>query len=386
MVEASLKKEMRVSDRLGKLKKMERKRWLFVGLFVLSVVATVVVIWLVTVKLGQGDGAADQAATMHHEGETTDEAEEEEKSKKVEMKGRDDKARNFFCDVEDLLAPELALNGLETRTLAIGGEYAEEGAKAKDNCDRFVEVAREGEVDTSAAGVYAVKYKAQDIAGNKSEKVRTVRVVNPNAGERVVYLTFDDGPSEHTGRLLDVLKRYGVKATFFVTGRGDDALIKREFDEGHTVALHTNTHNYAYVYSSDAAYFEDLYAIQDRVRRLTGMAPTLIRFPGGSSNTVSALYSKGIMSRLVGAMGARGLRYADWNVSSGDAGGASTSEQVFNNVVSRFGDGQYVVLQHDTMGFSVDAVERIIQYGMENGYTFLPMDNESYLAHHGVNN
>lgn len=386
MVEASLKKEMRVSDRLGKLKKMERKRWLFAGLFVLSVVATVVVIWLVTVKLGQGDGAADQAATMHHEGETTDEVEEEEKLKKVEMKGRDDKARNFFCDVEDLLAPELALNGLETRTLAIGGEYAEEGAKAKDNCDRFVEVAREGEVDTSAAGVYAVKYKAQDIAGNKSEKVRTVRVVNPNAGERVVYLTFDDGPSEHTGRLLDVLKRYGVKATFFVTGRGDDALIKREFDEGHTVALHTNTHNYAYVYSSDAAYFEDLYAIQDRVRRLTGMAPTLIRFPGGSSNTVSALYSKGIMSRLVGAVGARGFRYVDWNVSSGDAGGASTSEQVFNNVVSRLGDGQYVVLQHDTMGFSVDAVEGIIQYGLENGYTFLPMNADSYLAHHRVNN
>ena len=116
------------------------------------------------------------------------------------------------------------------------------------------------------------------------------------------------------------------------------------------------------------------------------MAPTLIRFPGGSSNPVSALYSKGIMSRLVGAVGARGFRYADWNVSSGDAGGASTSEQVFNNVVSRFDDGQYVVLQHDTMGFSVDAVERIIQYGMENGYTFLPMDNESYLAHHGVNN
>ena len=225
-----------------------------------------------------------------------------------------------------------------------------------------------------------------DSAGNTAEATRKVRVVAPEPVPGAVYLTFDDGPSEHTARLLDVLKKYEVKATFFVTGYGDDALIRREFDEGHTVALHTNTHNYAYLYSSDAAYFEDLYAVRDRVQRITGVAPNLIRFPGGSSNTISAVYSAGIMSRLVSEVTRRGFAYADWNVSSGDAGGAQSADEVYNNVVSRLGEGQYAVLQHDTKGFSVDAVEGIIQYGLENGYTFLPMNADSYLAHHRVNN
>jgi peptidoglycan/xylan/chitin deacetylase (PgdA/CDA1 family) len=93
------------------------------------------------------------------------------------------------------------------------------------------------------------------------------------------------------------------------------------------------------------------------------------------------------MSVLVGEVERRGFQYADWNLSSGDAGGASTADQVYDNVVSRLGDGRYIVLQHDVKGFSVDAVERIIQYGQANGYIFLPLTNDSpFLAHHGVNN
>jgi peptidoglycan/xylan/chitin deacetylase (PgdA/CDA1 family) len=213
--------------------------------------------------------------------------------------------------------------------------------------------------------------------------------VDPNNGNRIVYLTFDDGPSDaYTNRLLDILAKYGVKATFFVTGSGDDALIKREFDEGHTVALHSSSHSYAYIYANVDNYFADLYAIRDRVQRITGYAPSLIRFPGGSSNTVSALYDGGmkIMSYLTAEVERRGFNYADWNVSSGDAGGATTADQVFENVVYRLSEGRSVVLQHDVKGFSVDAVERIIQYGQANGYTFLPMTSDSFMAHHGVNN
>ncbi len=294
--------------------------------------------------------------------------------------------RNFLCEVKDAKAPEITLEGLAVRTVAVGTMYVEEGAKVTDNCDEEVELVSEGSVNGQAAGVYEVKYLATDLAGNKSEAMRTVRVVDPKSKQKLVYLTFDDGPSEHTARLLDVLKKYGVKATFFVTGYGEDGMIKREFDEGHTVGLHTNTHNYAYLYASDGAYFEDLYAVRERVRRITGLAPTLIRFPGGSSNTISAVYSKGIMGRLVREVEARGFRYADWNVSSGDAGGAQTAEEVYNNVVSKLGEGQYVILQHDTKGFSVDAVEWIVQYGMENGYLFLPMGEDAFLAHHGANN
>ncbi len=290
--------------------------------------------------------------------------------------------------VEDLKPPVITLNGEESRTVSLNVNYEEEGATAKDNCDGEVKPSREGEVNLAAAGTYEIKYKARDEAGNESEAKRTVKVVDPASGNRIVYLTFDDGPGEYTGRLLDILAKYGVKVTFFVTGRGDDALIKREYDEGHTVALHSNTHNYAYIYANANSYFEDLYAIRDRVQRITGKAPTLIRFPGGSSNTVSTLYDNGarIMSYLTAEVGRRGFAYADWNVSSGDAGGATTADQVYWNVIGRLGEGQYVVLQHDIKGFSVDAVERIIQHGLANGYTFLPMNEYSFLAHHGVNN
>jgi len=290
--------------------------------------------------------------------------------------------------VEDLIAPSIMLVGEESKTIVLGSPYDDAGATAVDNCDDDLSITSEGDVDVEVAGVYEIKYKVKDYSDNESEIVRAVRVVDPNNGNRVVYLTFDDGPSEHTGRLLDILAKYGVKATFFVTGRGDDALIRREYDEGHTVALHTNSHDYSYVYANVGNYFADLYAIRDRVQRITGYTPTLIRFPGGSSNTVSALYDGGvrIMSYLTTEVGRRGFSYADWNVSSGDAGGATTSDQVFNNVIYRLGEGRSVVLQHDTKGFSIDAVERIIQYGQANGYTFLPMTATSFLAHHGVNN
>ena len=205
---------------------------------------------------------------------------------------------------------------------------------------------------------------------------------------KVVYLTFDDGPGAYTAKLLDVLKKYNAKATFFVTCAGDDSLIKREYDEGHAVALHTCSHNYAKIYVSDAAYFSDLDAVKARVKRITGYDATMIRFPGGSSNTVSANYNRGIMTRLTKEVQNRGYAYFDWNVSSGDAGNTTSSDVVYRNVVTgmgKFSNGE-VVLQHDIKSFSVDAVERIIQYGQEHGFVFEKLTPTSYTAHHGVNN
>jgi peptidoglycan/xylan/chitin deacetylase (PgdA/CDA1 family) len=130
----------------------------------------------------------------------------------------------------------------------------------------------------------------------------------------------------------------------------------------------------------------DLYAIQNRVKDITGYTSHLMRFPGGSSNTVSKSYSRGIMSRLVKRVANEGFSYFDWNVSSGDAGGASTSDAVYNNVVNSLKEGESIVLQHDTKKFSIDAVERIINYANENGYTFSTLTESSFGAHHGVNN
>ena len=194
--------------------------------------------------------------------------------------------------------------------------------------------------------------------------------------------------SDGLSKILELLERCGVRATFFVTGRGEDEILKREHDEGHAIGLHTFSHNYAYIYQSTGAFWGDMGAVQERVRQATGEETRLMRFPGGSSNTVSRLYDGGtrIMSRLVDEAVARGYSYFDWNVSSGDAGGATTADEVFDNVTAKLGEGEWVVLQHDTQGFSVEAVERIVRWGKARGYQFRRLDAGSYGARHWVNN
>ena len=284
-------------------------------------------------------------------------------------------------------APTITINGDANVVIYQNNYYGDAGATVADNCDE-VELKTEGGVNTNAVGTYEITYSAVDASGNQATAKRIVEVRQPPRANGTIYLTFDDGPSQYTARLLDILKKYNVKATFFVTGKGDDSLILREYQEGHTVALHTFTHDYAYVYQSEENFFDDLTRIQNRVKNITGVAPTLIRFPGGSSNTISSKYDGGqrIMSKLVKSVADRGFTYFDWNISSGDAGGATTSTAVYNNVVNALRNGSMVILQHDTKGFSVDAVESIIQYALNRGYTFAPLTASSFTAHHGVNN
>ena len=287
--------------------------------------------------------------------------------------------------MEDTTPPLIKLNGNENIYVYTGSSYTDEGATAVDNCDDVV-VESSNDINFNVPGTYHITYSSTDKSNNKSELIRNVIVRNKPVGKRVIYLTFDDGPSSYTNKLLDILKKYNVKVTFFVTGKGEDSVILRQYKEGHKIALHTNSHNYAYVYSSVDNYFNDLNTISQRVERITGYKSKLIRFPGGSSNTVSKAYSKGIMSTLTREVQNRGYKYFDWNISSGDAGGSLTSDQVFTNVTTRLKEDYSVVLQHDTQEFSVDAVERIIKYGLENGYTFSVLDENSPGAHHGVNN
>ena len=286
----------------------------------------------------------------------------------------------YDATIKDDEAPIININGSKNKTVIVGTKYTEEGATVTDNCST-PELNTSGSVDPNTLGTYIIKYTATDEANNTTTEERKVYVKNREAGSRVIYLTFDDGPGAYTNQLLDILKKYNVKVTFFVTGKGDDSIIKREYDEGHTVALHTNTHNYSYIYASQENYFEDLYAIRNRVKRITGVESNIIRFPGGTSNTVSKISMKELAKEVTN----RGFYYFDWNVSSGDAGGTTTSDGVYNNVVSSLKSGASVVLQHDIKKFSVDAVERIIQYGLDNGYTFKALDETSPVVHHGAN-
>lgn len=297
----------------------------------------------------------------------------------------------------DPVPPQITLKGESAIAFTVGsGSFTEPGYTATDNLDGDLtdHVTVQGSVDSNTPGIYTVTYSVTDSHGNTATKKRrvTVRSNQPQSasaqqsGDKVIYLTFDDGPGPYTGKLLDILKKYNVKATFFVTGSGDSSLIAREAAEGHTVAIHSMTHNYKKIYASEEAYFADLQAMNEVIKAQTGAYSTLLRFPGGSSNKVSS-FNKGIMTRLTRAVHEAGYEYYDWNVSSGDAGETTSTDQVYRNVINGVkGRSSSVVLQHDIKNFSVNAVERIIQWGLENGYTFLPLTRGSPTAHHGLNN
>ena len=288
-------------------------------------------------------------------------------------------------EMADEVPPVVELFGGELITLAVGDALVEPGWVAYD--DRTIpEVMVESTVNAQKPGEYRINYRAVDEAGNATDVTREVKVIQP-AGK--VYLTFDDGPSEYTNALLDTLKKYNVSATFFVTGYGDDEIIRREYNDGHAVGVHTFSHRYADIYANKENYFADLDYVKRRVREITGVDATLMRFPGGSSNLVSSLYDHGrhIMSDLVHEVGERGMTYFDWNVDSDDAGRATTAEEVCHNVTGALASGgDLVVLQHDTKAYSVEAVKCIIQYGLEHGFVFKKLSANSYNAHHSVNN
>ena len=296
----------------------------------------------------------------------------------------------------DPIAPELTLLGKNLIILDQGAKYTEEGCKALDNCDGDLteKVSISGKVDTSQPGKYTIIYTVEDAYKNKTSTTRivfvkedTVEQVNdPNKGGKVIYLTFDDGPGAYTPKLLDILKKYNVPATFFVVNTRAIGTIKRAAEEGHTVAIHTATHVFSQIYANEEAYFDDLYKMQAIIETHTGIRTNLLRFPGGSSNRVSS-DNKGLMTRLTKMVEELGFVYFDWNVDSKDAGGARTAEDVYWNVVTGVrGKTNAVVLMHDIKSYTVDAVEDIIIWGLKNGYTFQALTENSPTCHHRVNN
>lgn len=206
--------------------------------------------------------------------------------------------------------------------------------------------------------------------------------------EKVVYLTLDDGPSDNTQAVLDILDKYNAKATFFVTGEMPEYkdMIKVAYDKGHTIGMHTYSHDYPKVYASVDAYFQDLDQIGQLVKEEIGYVPCFIRFPGGSSNTVSKKYTAGIMSTLVQEVQNRGYQYYDWNGSSGD-GAVRTTEELVAQATS-FESNNIILLCHDSHGkqTTVEALPQIIEHYQSLGYTFKALDRDSFVAHHGVNN
>lgn len=200
-----------------------------------------------------------------------------------------------------------------------------------------------------------------------------------------VYLTFDDGPSIHTGPILDILNKYGIKATFFVVGRIDRDSIKRYkriVKEGHTVALHSYTHNFSEIYSSISAFKKDYYAISDLIYKVTGVRSKFYRFPGGSSTSMSNIDIR----KLISFLASEGVEYFDWNVMCGDAVAVPPSaERLYENVMRELVPGRdSIVLMHDLpeKKTTVEALPRIIERLQKDNYILLPIDGDTVPIHH----
>jgi len=292
-------------------------------------------------------------------------------------------------------SPQIDLVDGNEYSITVGHKYEEPGYAAADtqDGDLTASVIAEGEVDWMTPGIYPIVYRVTDRDGNEDSITRNVEVKAkawPDTqwpDEKTIYLTFDDGPGPYTLQLLDILERYGVRATFFVVDSEYRDLMKEIVKRGHSIGIHSVSHNYQQIYSSPEAYFEDLFAMQQIIYENTGVVTTLMRFPGGGSNLVSKRTAKGIMSVLTKAVQDAGFQYFDWNVDSDDAGKANKTRQVTENVIRGIEEtGISMVLQHDIHPYSVDAVEEIILWGLDNGYTFQAVRNSTPGFHHDILN
>lgn len=219
---------------------------------------------------------------------------------------------------------------------------------------------------------------------------------NKDNGRKTIFLTVDDGPSELTEKYLDVFDKYGVKATFFVTGHDPQYyhMIQEAYNRGHTIGLHSMTHDYAQIYTSEEAFFKDLDEVGQVVKDQIGYVPCFIRFPGGSSNTQAENYSRGLMPKLVNSVQARGYQYYDWSLASGDGEVHSTDELIaISTQPDAMGfdpttETNIVLLCHDsaTKQTTLEALPTIIEFFQKKGYSFEAIDRKTWVCHHTVYN
>lgn len=269
--------------------------------------------------------------------------------------------------------------------------------KVNDNRDPNPQIEMETKgLNTHVIGSYPISYIAKDRSGNSTKILCEVHVMEHKeigtttpSDEKVIYLTFDDGPSKYTKKILDILDRYNAKATFFVTGGNPEyfGLIKEANDRGHTIGLHTYSHDYEKIYSSSKEYYKDLDKIANLCKEQIGYIPKYIRFPGGSSNEISRKYNVGIMSFLSKDVLKKGYQYYDWDISSSDGEGSIPVQKIImESTMSK--DTNISILCHDANGkeTTVQALPAIIEYYQSLGYRFGAISDNSYVCHHTIHN
>ena len=279
----------------------------------------------------------------------------------------------FLCIILFIKLGRLSHELEELKYLKMQTVYAAEKSYEGQNMARAVSGSS---VDVSSEDTEAAAYpdvKPEETEGTPSEY----------AGR--VYLTFDDGPGANTEKILDILDTYGVKATFFVTGRSDSEsmrLYKEIVDRGHTLGMHSYSHDYSDIYSSKSAFKKDFVKIYNTLLNATGEEPWLYRFPGGSSNSVSKVN----VSELAAFLTSRNITYFDWNVQCGDAVSSPPgAKTLYKNVIDGVKEfDESVVLMHDLpeKKSTVTALPRIIKELKKENYEILPITKSTKPVQH----
>lgn len=243
---------------------------------------------------------------------------------------------------------------------------------------RIEMIISENELETGGEEAMAEIVRAKEkeiVTGSAIEEEKTKRV----------YLTFDDGPSKQTERVLNILKKKKVKATFFTIGREDkfsQSIYQRIVKEGHTLGMHSYSHIFKEVYGSLEGFKKDFYRISDHLEKITGVRPVFYRFPGGSSNSVNELP----IEQYTDFLKEQGVQYVDWNVIA--ANGITdnvTKEDMVRSVME--GVAKYdtsIVLLYDSADkkMTADSLSAMIDSLQAAGYELLPMDDSTVPIHH----
>ena len=294
----------------------------------------------------------------------------------------------FDSTPDDTIAPTLTTRGPmmimegdphDSTFLTRGVKYSDNSGEAKLTIDA-------SKVNWNRQGIYEVTYSVNDSAHNVTTVTEQLRVVGKN--EKIVYLTFDDGPSVCTDQILNILRQERVKATFFVTAQFTPYLNRMAAiaKDGHEVAIHTYSHNFK-IYKSIDSYFADLNKLNDLIEKYTGKRARIMRFPGGSSNSIYRKYNSDpkFMDRLCVALLDSGYQFVDWNLDSGDARGNNIAADRLVRSACGSRHNIQCLLMHDTGAkrTTVTALPQIIRYFKQHGYEFGVLNSVDYQCWHG---
>lgn len=197
---------------------------------------------------------------------------------------------------------------------------------------------------------------------------------------KTAYLTFDDGPSENTEKILEILRENNVKATFFVVTGEYNAknleLLKKIYEEGHSIGIHSHSHEYEEIYDSVESFFKDLDNSIDVIYNMINLRPNIVRLPGGSINAYNIDVYQGIIDEL----SKRNFKYYDWNVSFDDAKKNASLEEIVQSAmygIEQNKEKNIIMLAHDQSKNSaaLEALEKVIDVLETYGYSFSGIDD-----------